>query len=84
MTNREIDEVDDNIVRDLFLFFELVCKRCPSTWEPANPTEGLSTDREVWVEQFSQKFAVVAQNLGWGSVEGNALCPDCLAKRRAT
>ena len=76
--------IDDNIVRDLYLFFELVCKKCPATWEPSNPTAGLDTGRKDWVDQFAAKFAAVAQQLGWGSVEGDVMCPECLAKARAT
>jgi hypothetical protein len=84
MTSTDIDNLDDTIVRDLYLFFELVCKHCPATWAPSNPDEGLSTDPDVWVDQFSKKFAAVAQNSGWGSVDGNVLCPECLLKARAT
>jgi hypothetical protein len=71
------DEVDDNLVRDLYLFFELFCYKCGAHWEPANPNEGLSGAGEVWAEQFSQKFGAVAQSLGWGSEAGNVICPAC-------
>jgi hypothetical protein len=84
MASPDIESVDDNVVRDLYLFFELVCRHCPTTWEPSSSTEGLSTDPNVWVDQFSKKFAAAAEKLGWGSVEGDVLCPECLAKARAT
>jgi hypothetical protein len=84
MTSSDIDNLDENIVRDLYLFFELVCKRCPASWEPSNPTEGLSQEPSVWADQFSTKFAATAQSLGWGSIEGDVLCPECLANTRAT
>lgn len=76
-------DLDENISRDLYLFFELVCKQCPATWEPSNPTEGLSSEPDIWVEQFSTKFAAVAQRMGWGSIDGDVLCPDCLARAKA-
>jgi hypothetical protein len=80
MSGTDGEEIDDNIVRDLYLFFELVCKTCPATWEPSNPTEGLSTEPSVWADQFSRKFAIEARRLGWGSIAGDVLCPECLAK----
>jgi len=84
MEIRTSEELDDNIVRDLYLFFELFCKRCPAHWEPSNPTEGLSTEPAVWADQFSRKFADQAQGLGWGSRAGEVLCSGCLAKSEAT
>jgi hypothetical protein len=41
MTSGKADGVDENLVRDLYLFFELVCQKCDATWAPSNPTEGL-------------------------------------------
>jgi len=77
-------ELDDSVVRDLFLFFELFCKRWPAHWEPSNPAGGLSADPAVWAEQFSRRFAAQAQCLGWGSVNGDLLCSECLARPEAT
>ena len=77
------DDVHDDLTRDLYLFFELVCQRCMTTWEPTNPRDVLSTDPEEWADQFSRKFAAVAQALGWGSVAGKVVCPSCLAKERS-
>ena len=71
--------LDENLVRDLYLFFELVCKSCPASWEPSNKTDGLSTDPAVWADQFSRKFAAEAGDLGWGSIGGDVVCPKCLA-----
>jgi len=76
------DEVDENLVRDLYLFFELFCHQCDAHWEPSSPTEGPSEVPQVWAEQFSQKFAAVAQGLGWGSVAGNVICPACRSPKR--
>ena len=82
LSHSDSEEVDDNLVRDLYLFFELVCKKCPATWAPSNPTEGLSAEPEVWADQFSRRFAAEAQRLGWGSVDGDVLCSKCLPGQR--
>jgi hypothetical protein len=84
MKSDDASGVDENLVRDLYLFFELVCQRCDTTWAPANPSEGLSTVPELWAEQFSEKFGAIAQGLGWGSLQGNVVCPSCLALASAT
>jgi hypothetical protein len=84
IAGRANDERDENIVRDLYVFFELFCKRCPAHWEPSNPTEGLSTEPAVWAEQFSRKFPAEAQSLGWGSIAGDVVCSECMAKSATT
>lgn len=84
IAGRATDDLDDNVVRDLYLFFELFCKRCPAHWEPSNPIQSLSAKPEIWADQFSRKSAVEAQSLGWGSINGDVVCPDCLARPAAT
>jgi hypothetical protein len=84
MTSANINNVDENVARDLYLFFELACKRCLSTWEPPNPLDGLSAEPSAWADRFSTKFAGMAQSSGWGSIEGDVLCSECLAKASAT
>ena len=81
-TQRTTD-VDDSLVRDLYLFFELVCQRCGADWVPDQQDE-IGAGPEPWADRFSMHFGRVAQLMGWGSSEGNVLCPSCLAGNKAT
>ena len=69
--------VNDDLVRDLYLFFELVCLRCGAAWAPDQESE-IEAGPEPWADRFSTHFGRVAQAAGWGSVEGNVLCSACL------
>ena len=75
------DDVNEDLVRDLYLFFELYCQRCNAVWEPPDPNRDFGVQGQAWAESFSAYFASVARKEGWGSLEGNVLCPLCLAER---
>jgi hypothetical protein len=77
-TASDSGSADDNLVRDLYLFFELVCQRCGAGWEPGNLTEKVSGTGEAWAEAFAAHFGPFAQAEGWRSIDGNVLCPTCL------
>jgi hypothetical protein len=73
--------LDDTLVRDLYLFSELVCRRCDAEWVPDQESE-IGAGPEPWADRFSMHFGRVARTIGWGSCEGNVLCPSCLAGTR--
>jgi hypothetical protein len=50
-------------------------------WEPPDPNRDFGVQGQAWAESFSAYFASVAGKEGWGSLEGNVLCPLCLAER---
>jgi hypothetical protein len=79
----ESSTVNEDLVRDVYLFFELVCKRCPTVWAP-DPNAEIAPGPEPWAERFSAYFGRQAQAAGWGSVDGNVVCPVCLRKPNAT
>jgi hypothetical protein len=79
MTSFDSGGADDNIVRDLYLFFRLVCQRCSAEWERrVNLNEQFNSKGEAWAEAFASHFGPVAQAEGWGSVDGNVMCPSCM------
>jgi len=84
MTTADSGGADENLVLHLYLFFELWCTECTAKWEPDNPSEAVGDVPELWAEQFSRKFGPIAQNLGWGSVNGEILCPRCYGSRGLT
>ena len=73
---------DENLVRDLYLFFELVCHRRGADWVPDQAID-IGVGPELWADRFSEHFGRVAQAMGWGSFGGNVLCPTCLAREKA-
>jgi hypothetical protein len=77
VTSSDSINIDDNVRRDLYLFFELVCQRCGARWEPPGATE-IPGQGEAWAEAFAAHFETVARAAGWGSVAGDVLCPSCL------
>jgi len=54
MTSSDSSGVDDNLVRDLYLFFRLVCQRCSAEWERrVNLNEQFNSKGEAWAEAFA-------------------------------
>jgi hypothetical protein len=67
----------DDIVRDLYLFFRLMCWKCGAEYWPSDVDAAQLTPGDKWDEQFALHFAPIAERLGWHSVAGNVFCQSC-------
>jgi hypothetical protein len=81
---RESEDLHEDLARDLYLFFELYCQRCHAAWAPPDSDRDFGVQGEEWAERFSTEFARLARDVGWGSFEGDVLCPACVSQRSMT